>query len=281
MPHKNDMTAWDEIACQRGCDKHAIRERPIMLGGPTPYRDCTSIPDRFAREFMMLVWDTEQTPVDGGPYCPARDAVSETLLSLGVWEPQETAVLLNCFERVPEKSWFVDFGCQVGWFSTIAALSGQQVLAFDADPECVALTRENLELNGAWGTFTVEQARFDATTDPLDYPKNVSMVAKIDIEGAEHHAIAALQPAIDARKVEFILIEVSPVFHDGYGDLIVGLMEDGFVPYYMPPKHQPPHQIDTLADMERWEMRGDTRAIKFQVDECYQMNLLLALGGVG
>jgi hypothetical protein len=281
-PHPNDMTFWAEIGCRRGCEVHATTNRRIFLGGPTGYRDLTGIPRRFTETFEIEVWDTSITPVDGGPYCPARDAVSETILSHGIWEPAETAVLLCCFETAPG-GLFIDFGSQIGWFSTIAARRGMNVIALDADPECVNLSYQNLYNNaplltsvGAhWERLGPDVARFGLHDEP-----RLTTIAKIDVEGAERWAIRKLQPLIDERWVTHILIEISPVFNDTYPDLVVGLLEDGYHAYCLPPKHNPPHMIAGLEDLIPWHIAGTHAEIRREVASWHQRDVLFVLGGI-
>lgn len=271
--HPNDMTHWDAIGCRRGCIDHVTIETTVNIGGPTPYRDLTSIPERFATEFTIEVWDTSKAPVDGGPYCPARDAVSETILALGIWEPQETTILLECFERTGPGV-FVDFGAQIGWFSVLARQAGMQVLAFEADPDCHRVATRNV--GGG-----VNLTRVDADSTPFD-PMHWEMpvVVKIDLEGAEQHAIAMLQPAIDAGKVEFVMAEISPCFNDSYPKLVAGLMRDGFIGYMLPDKQMPPVQIDQLEALIPYQLPKTQAAAKREVETWAQRDVLFVRGGL-
>lgn len=279
MPHPNDMTYWPEIGCKRGCAEHAVTAASVSLGGPTGYRDLTDIPQRFARDFVIAVWDTDKTPVDGGPYCPARDAVSETILSHGIWEPAETTVMLLCFEATPG-GLFIDFGCQLGWFSTLAAMSGMNVIALDADPHCVDLTNHNLvshvPLLGSVGAH-LERLGPDVEPFAVDETIPVPIVVKIDVEGAERYALRKIASLIEARMVDYILIEMSPVFNDSYSGIAERLMDDGFVGYEMPAKRNPPHQLQRLDDLKRWQLTDDDID---NIPNWHQKDVLWARGGI-
>jgi len=89
------MSVWSTIECQRDCPKHWTKQVRVKIGGQTPYHDRPPIPTRFAREVDLTIWDTSRHPVDGGPYCPANDAVSETIASHGIWEQTETTIILD------------------------------------------------------------------------------------------------------------------------------------------------------------------------------------------
>lgn len=282
MPHKGDMTTWDEIGCKRGCDKHATRPVRVDLSKPHGYKDLTAIPSRFGIQFDLEVWDTSITPVDGGPYCPARDAVSETILSHGIWEPAETAIMLCCFEQTPG-GLFIDFGSQIGWFSALAAMSVMNVMAFDADPDCRDLSYRNLYHHAPpLCSFGAHLERLGPDTVPFAIDENPQLptVVKIDVEGAERYAIAKLRNLIDEGWVKYMLIEISPVFNDSYEALINGLVDDGFVPYQMPPKRHPAVQINRLDDLEGYELPHSPADIAAYIDGLHQADLLFVLGGL-
>ena len=290
MPHERDMTHWDEIGCQRGCDNHPTRTVQIHLGGPTAYRDLTPIPERFAMEFDIEVWDTDRTPVDGGPYCPARDAVSETIISHGVWEPRETTVLLLALECFDARCVFVDIGAQVGWFSAVAMKVGDKhAVAYEADATVAKVCHNNLrkiwsDFGGAGPTQKVYTQRITEATPPLDdeyivHPDTI-LVVKIDIEGAEAEAVRVLEPEIDDERVPFILMEVSPVFNDSYPDLVTDLIARGYSAYLMPPKQTPPVAIDDLMDLVPYQLYGDLNEIAAQVESWHQEDVVFVHGGV-
>ncbi len=74
--------------------------------------------------------------------------VSRRIREEGVWEPYETALLMNFLQPGHV---FVDVGANIGYFPVIAAsLVGDEgaVFAFEPDPRNFELLRANLRLNG-------------------------------------------------------------------------------------------------------------------------------------
>lgn len=276
MIHPNDMSVWPEIACQRGHGAHATRTIPIELGGPTPYHDLAPIPRRFRRMFHMLVWDPAHYPVDGGPYCPAHDAVSETIVGLRVWEPRETTLTLQACSSAGPEQVMVDFGSQVGWFSLLAASCGMAVHAFDADAADVEILRTSAAIND-WGErVLVDQYRVGPESEPWE-PQPIRF-AKIDIEGAEDQAVRVLWPSIEAGLVDHMLIEVSPVFADYYPDLVADLLDAGYTGYLLPPKSQPPARLDVFPD-DLEAGRLDRATVRETVAAWSQENIWVARDG--
>lgn len=271
--HANNMVLWDAIACQRGHRVHRRRQVHINLGDNDSYWDYPRIPARFRDEFDMQVWDWRKYAAEG-PYCPGHDVVSETIYDLGVWEQCETAVMLMCLEAAGVGASFIDFGCQVGWYSVLAGRAGLDVIAFDADPECVTICEDNL-LGASFGEFAVRRERIDENFGHITIDVDRPIVVKIDLEGAEQHAVAALSPIID--HVQYMLIEMSPCFNDSYLQLARDLIGEGFEPYEIPPRGDPPITLDRLADMRPFHL-GEAEVN--DIPTWWQKNVLFARGGL-
>lgn len=266
------MTGWSEIRCQRGHTTHHTRDITVSIGGPTSYSDYTPIPRRLSREFAMRVWDTDQHPVDSGVYCPAHDAVSETLLSHGVWEPRETTLALQVCSTARPEQWVVDIGAQLGWFSLLGLSCGLRVHAIDADTDNLEVLLASAEANGWLGLLTTTATRIGPTSQPL--PARSVRFAKLDIEGAEHDAIAMLWPSLEAGLVDHLLVEISPVFRDDYPELIRTLIDVGYRAYVLPPKQQPPVDLDdpaTALEPYRLDTRADWPAVvrSWHQEDCW------------
>jgi hypothetical protein len=273
MTHPNDMTTWAEIGCQRRHDVHDLLSVAVDLGRGHGYADCPEIPARFARRFEMLVFDWSRY-AGPGPYCPANDAVSETIDTLDVWEPAETIAVLSACTAAAPGSLFVDFGSQVGWFTLLAASCGVDVIAYEADPANVEALRHSLALNGWTDRVGIVAGRVDADTAPLD-PANVGHVAlaKIDLEGAEPEAVRVLWPLIEQGRVDHLLVEVSPVFHGRYPSLCVDLVEAGYRMRLVPDKATPPPTMDDLPHDLGPDLGEDLPAMVAAVTGWHQKNV--------
>jgi hypothetical protein len=264
VTHPNNMTAWPEIACQRGHETHASRTVAVNLANPHAYHDYPLVPARLARSFAMRVFDWQRYDSDG-PYCPGRDVVSQTITELGIWEPAETILTLYVCETAGKGAAFMDLGAQIGWYSLLAASSGLSVYAVDADPEPLQLLADSAEMNG-WTITTVTQRL--APEVPEFAPIHLRM-AKIDVEGAEDQAIRILRPSFMWGLVDHLLLEVSPVFDSYYPALVADLLGYGYIAYALPEKARP---RPVLEDPERDLLRLSTEDLR-GIPTWHQRNL--------
>lgn len=196
--------AWQ--SCQAGHTKHDRKVVDTEIG-------------------KMTIYDYEQYMGFNG-YCSGQDDISRTLDLYGRWEVDETAVAREVLEAGNRNNLFIDVGSHVGWFSRLAQQYGYQVHAYEADLENIELFTTNTE-----GIAVVNHIWFgeDSKIAP-PFERDIELL-KIDIEGAEKHAIRVFKDSLP--RVKNILIEVSPCFNDSYPQLI-GLLQDlGFSAYFM------------------------------------------------
>jgi hypothetical protein len=270
------MTLWPVISCQRGHTEHPTTLRTIVLGGKTPYEDYAPIP--FRMKFDMEVFEPE--PHDDHSYCPAADAVSETIKELGVWEVPETIVLVDLFRRNP-KHIFIDMGAHIGWFSMLALQCGLDAMSIEADPVTYSVLSRNTDRAVKFGgnSFRVLERitgpcpALAAMAHNINDGQWTGAIVKIDIEGAEPEAILALWPLLKLHQIDHILMEVSPAFHDGYPELVADLMRQGFVMRRLPHKQIPPQPLETVHHLG---IEDDPDNAADWVREVFQENILLS-----
>lgn len=265
------MNTWSEIACQHGheAQDHHMQLVTVDLSMPHGYKNLTPIPAELAKSFQMHVWDAAphgKHPVarEDRRYCPAHDAVSETILSHRIWEPQASAFTLAVCDD-PSKGIVLDFGAQIGWFSLLAASRGMTVAAFEADRHNADLLYQNAHLNGWESLVHVFHERIGPDWELYDNKPDAPgtrpstaydwiRLAKIDVEGAEPEVIEGIWPAIHDQAVDYLVMEVSPVFHDRYGELVARLMDAGYEAFLPPEPQDPPAVIKKPKDALAYQL---------------------------
>jgi len=191
------------VKCEAGHDKHDTIEVDTILG-------------------KMIVWDYKKY-MDFPGYCTGQDVLSESLDKGDCWEERLFARTKKILEDGDRSKFVFDIGAHVGWYSKFARSLGYQVFAYEGIPENIELLKKNapgVNANHVW---------FDKASKALCGPTIPIEFMKIDIEGAEEHAIRYFEAFLPIT--ENILIEVSPCFNDSYPALIRKLADMGFTVY--------------------------------------------------
>jgi hypothetical protein len=219
----------------------------IHVGGPTPYEDYPPIPERFSRDFKLWIFDPDEgvgmKVVDRVLNEGERDVVSDAIAEYGVWEVPETITLSSAFAAAGPHTAFIDIGSHVGWFSAVAATYGLDVTAVDSNAAALELLRQTWRENGFKSQLALINEMVDTNTE-WKFPVGVdTAIVKMDIEGAESHAVGALWPWFEDGTVTHCMMEVSPCFNDGYPALLRALFDLGYVGHVMPRKRIEPHPV--------------------------------------
>lgn len=171
----------------------------------------------------MLVWDTQHYMGFRG-YCTGQDDVSQTLERLGVWEREETDQISR---RLQPGDVVLDFGAHIGWFTLLATSCGAVVHAYEGDVENLDLLRENARRHGVAEQVAAYPVWVDARAS-LPIPEGPIRLVKVDLEGNDEHAVRCLEQALLERRVEELVVEISPCFNGRYPALVAKLQGYGY-----------------------------------------------------
>jgi hypothetical protein len=176
----------------------------------------------------MMIYDTGRYMNRFETYCPGQDVISFEIERTGLWEEAETRLFIDLLNHSDRDALVLDFGCHVGWYSVIADSLGFSVIGVDASPE-------NVEL-ATWNVGRPDSIRLGVIDQSVPrLPAGLEIaVAKIDIEGAERHAVNMLAPLLAAGAVEHVLMEISPVFNDSYPQIMQRMAGWGYQAYMLP-----------------------------------------------
>ncbi len=167
----------------------------------------------------FVIYDWERYKGFAG-YCPGQDDVSMTLDLYGVWEDEDYQRSMAVVET-GDVVW--DFGSHIGWYTKGAVERGAKVWAVDADPENMKLLNANT--HALTTTMWLSEVGFTAT-------HNEVRLVKADVEGAEDEVFRLCQPALRARRIDYLLLECSPEFDDYYPSMIDEIRAYGYTAYF-------------------------------------------------
>jgi hypothetical protein len=128
----------------------------------------------------------------------------------------------------------LDIGSHIGYYSILAALKGYQVASFDSSRENLDLLHESAEANGVADKITPYLCLLDDQAPILSRDAEEVQLVKIDIEGAERHAVQMCADLMGGRKIKYLIMEVSPVFNGTYPSLVETICSQGYDVYQIP-----------------------------------------------
>ena len=242
----------------------------IHIGGATAYTDHPAIPQRFERDFKLHVLKDRHARSSilhpsVNPNVYDGELVSNTIRDLKIWEVPETIIMLSAFKAAPEGTVFVDIGSHVGWFTMLALSYGIETIAIDGDKRMLQALRRSAKANAfdtssdLFLTHTMVDEGFSLEKQHLELSEN--LIIKIDVEGAERYAVAALWDHFENKTISHCLMEVSPVFEPDYAELLEPIFKLGYRCQVMPPKTPVPPVVE---DIPHWLLRSSQRIDQFR-----------------
>lgn len=222
-----------EDRCDAGHGEHDRLNVDVKLGERV-LADCPAAP--VGLSFWFQVFDADKFSIPA--YCTGDDELSRSVTAQGVWEPWETALVTDILATDPDASndsIVLDLGSHVGWYSTIAAVMGFDVLAVDADREHIDVLAMNAALNQVSERVTAVRGWIDATKPPLPAGQRVRLV-KIDVENAERFAVQMLERLLASGDIDYLLIELTPEFGHDWLSAVGDLALAGYDGYRIPTK---------------------------------------------
>lgn len=208
--------------------------------------------------------------------CP-REFIQNRILFFGVWEPNVTA-LFHAFLQPGDV--VVDVGANVGYYTLLAAHKVGKtghVYAVEPNPAVRAELNRHLELNDVRNATIVAAGAWDTTAtgslhlhrddcggsslrilDGSEQAEKIPLVRlddvlshehrgrialiKVDIEGAEAHALRGLSATLAANPQARVIAEINPSMLAGLGSSSDALFEFmanfGFKPYLIPNRYE-------------------------------------------
>jgi len=218
------MTWFEEIdelvtgthpPCQIGCTDHKHRSVPVNLAFSNRFvPDYPKLPNVAFRVECFI------EPISGSAgYGPARCETTRSVRAQGIWEGFDTGLTVDLLSG-DDDGIFLDFGSNIGWYSILARTLGRHVVAFEADPTFVEALEYGMVNNDFGSGWQVVHGWIDENTPalPVEDAPHIRLV-KSDVEGTEVHVLRMLDPLFKAKKIDYMMLELSPMFANWEGTL--------------------------------------------------------------
>lgn len=233
-PQKTNKTT----RCEAGHGKHKTLDIEInFFGEHHGLGDAPKIPRKWQRKLNFRVFDWKEYENTNG-YCPADDNISRGIYSAGVWEGFNTPLFLDILDRGNRDNLVLDFGSNIGWYSRLATEFGYEVEAFDSDTDIAELFEFNKI--GIYKSNVISRLNLGWIDENSKLPERIEdkniEILKCDLEGSEEHVYHMCRILFEEQKINYVMMEISPVFNDSYFDLVPKIIYNGYVAYRIPQK---------------------------------------------
>lgn len=258
--------------CAAGHERHETVWHYLSLGGPSAVHEYPPIPEHLAREFWIKLFDHQQYCGFPG-YCPGQDDVCLGLVSNGIWEGYETLVVSQILHEGNRRHPVIDVGAQLGYYTLLAASYGYDVIAVEGHQESLDCLLESAERNGWADLVDPFPCWLDEHMRPASWVGEY-LLLKIDIEGAEQHAVRWCRELFLERRLQYALLEISPCFNGSYPELVDWIIGCGYDAYMLPSK--PDHAVRDSWAADMWGSLAKCRVDASCVAALRQENFLFA-----
>lgn len=201
-----------------------------------------------------------------------NDLVSADIRKFKCWEPYQTEITIEILKKIKNKE-FIDIGAHIGYYSVICGVYGFNVKAYEKNNLFFKVLESNVKEHE---NITIYNQCVDENNIHSAFEnKNIGLI-KIDVEGNEPEIIYGMKDYIEGRKIDCMIIEISPKFRpvDVWKNLINFLLNNNFNIYDI--GLSPPRFLDTntnhLENLISFDMKS--------LDTITQTNILCIQKGL-
>lgn len=204
------------------------------------------------------------------------DIVSHCLENDRTWEPFQTEITTEILKE-DKDGLFIDVGCHLGYYSTLASLIGTQTVSIDSCVSFLTLFNKTIKNNNLTNIKIVKETVDEFFNLVEHIPSNVNInLIKIDIEGSEKFLINSIDSLLAENKIKNIIMEISPKLDKNYDILCRKLHSYGYNVYDIGLSHQRQLQQNTnhLQDIDKLMINIDNITEYIQNIQYGQSNFL-------
>jgi hypothetical protein len=161
------------------------------------------------------------------------DIICKCLKKDGCWEPFQTEITREILTEKTEGV-FLDLGCHIGYYSILASSLGIKTYSVDGNNKFLNLFRESIKINSLENIEIINSvisSDFDLELFISKHNINQIKLIKMDLEGSETNIIKLFEPLFLNKKINNLIIEISPKFNNDYPELCRYIFNHGFKIY--------------------------------------------------
>ena len=224
----------------------------------------------YSKKYTDQRFDDESVGLDIISYCLEHDKT---------WEPFQTEITAEILKE-DKNGIFIDVGCQLGYYSTLASLIGTKTFSIDSCNSFLTLFNKTITNNNLTNIKIVTES-VDENFNLVEHipsPVNINLI-KIDIEGSEKFLINSIDTLLSEKKIKNIIMEISPRLDKDYDTLCVKLHSYGYKIYDigLSPQRKLQQNTNHLQDIDKLMVNIDNISEYIQNIQHNQSNFLFRL----
>ncbi len=221
--------------------------------------------DFFGKPVRMIVFDyshyqklyTEQNFDDESV---GLDIISYCLEMDKCWEPFQTEITREILLENPNGT-FIDMGCQLGYYSMLAAVLGNKTISVDFCSYFLECFRSTIKENHLSDFIEIVQDKIDDNfqIEKIIRPDASIQLVKVDIEGAESFVVDLLLPFLQKQLIPNLILEISPKLNDSYVGLSKTISDCGYHIFDIGLSPQRALEMNTshLKELEKYKVEAE------------------------
>jgi len=188
----------------------------------------------FNNEVLMYIYDyTKATKIGCDVLSSngiALDIISKCLENDECWEPYQTEITKEILKN--GNNIFIDIGSHLGYYSLLASVYNNQVISIDCNLKYINLFKKSI-LDNKIQNINILEKHVDNKFS-LDTIINIDTYIKLikcDIEGYEIEFVDSILERLKQKKIENLILEISPSFRDNYPEYVMKIKNLGYFIY--------------------------------------------------
>lgn len=158
------------------------------------------------------------------------DIISKDIKQYNCWEPFQTEITKEILKN--GNNIFIDIGHHLGYYSLLASVFNNHVYSIDCNNEYIDIFLKSIKDNNITNIKQINQ-RVDEnfTLDNLIDKNSYIKLIKCDIEGNEIEFIDSILERLKNKKIEYLILEISPKFRNNYPEYVLKIKNLGYKIY--------------------------------------------------
>lgn len=165
------------------------------------------------------------------------DIISKCIEKDNCWEPFQTEITNEILKD--GNHIFIDVGSHLGYYSLLASLYNNNIISIEINNKYIELFNKSIKINNIKNIELYNKCvdKNFSLNSKIDTDTYIKLI-KCDIEGYEIEFIDSIYNRLKNKKIENLILEISPLFRDNYPEYVKKIYDIGYYVYDIGLSHQ-------------------------------------------